>query len=175
MGTFDNIYLNKIKKLQEENLKLKRILSEALEGTSTDAINDALGGLNFGKGKNGVPLRGHTVHGENEHWIVVQPHVGDERGDDTPQLAFIPKKPAYDGEKYRAHLFMDGGGDGYFVDHDFEDVGEKNPAPNFAERPLPQMDHLDPRLMNAKKEHGHLIQTMSFLRRKGHVPRLKNT
>ena len=28
MGTFDNIYLNKIKKLQEENFKLKQIINE---------------------------------------------------------------------------------------------------------------------------------------------------
>lgn len=32
MGTFDNIYLNKIKQLHEENLKLKQIINEVYGG-----------------------------------------------------------------------------------------------------------------------------------------------
>ncbi len=32
MGTFDNIYLNKIKQLHEENLKLKQIINEEVYG-----------------------------------------------------------------------------------------------------------------------------------------------
>jgi len=104
----------------------------------------------------------YTIHGDNEHWTVVQPHTENaactigkgtewctasrsnsmfnqynKRG---PLVAFIPKKPAYKGERYQAWHSKD---DGQFMDHTDNEIGEKNPIPDFTERPLPQMPDLD--------------------------------
>ena len=108
----------------------------------------------------------YTIHGENEHWTVVQPRtknaactVGkgtewctasrsnskfNDYNDEGPLVAFIPKKPAYKGERYQAWLPKSGDEDsGQFMDHTDNEIGEKNPMPDFTERPLPQMPHLD--------------------------------
>ena len=38
MGTFDSVYKNKIRLLEEENRRLKKILSEAEKGTPADRV-----------------------------------------------------------------------------------------------------------------------------------------
>ena len=42
MGTFDNLYLNQIKKLQEENKKLRAMLNETIDdyGELEDGVNE---------------------------------------------------------------------------------------------------------------------------------------
>ena len=106
----------------------------------------------------------YTIHGENEHWTVVQPHtenaactVGkgtewctasrsnsmfNDYNDQGPLVAFVPKKPAYKGERYQA-WHSTSKKNVQFMDHTDNEIGEKNPMPDFIERPLPQMPHLD--------------------------------
>jgi len=104
--------------------------------------------------------REYTIHGENEHWTIAQPHTQkaactlgkgtewctasksrnrfEQYDSEGPLVVFIPKKPAYKGERYQAwQSEWRDDDDGQFMDHTDNEVGVKNPMPDFTERPLP--------------------------------------
>jgi hypothetical protein len=98
--------------------------------------------------------RDYDLLGENEHWKVYRPHNDTAAcglGRNTnwcttsglfaeyqrkgPLTIFIPKKPAYDGEKYQHHLESE-----QFMDYTDKDIHEVRPGPMFSTRPLPTLD-----------------------------------
>ena len=173
---------------------LQRLRKAREEGKSTAKLANLKGPLELSghlstiypvsqESLSGLDPTEYTIHGENEHWTVVQPHtenaactVGkgtewctasrsnskfNDYNDKGPLVTFIPKKPAYKGERYQAWHSKD---DGQFMDHTNNEVGEENPMPDFTERPLPQMPHLD--------SGGHVHKTIIFAENHLH-PRIK--
>jgi len=93
----------------------------------------------------------YSVLGENEHWTVYQPHTSkaacglgsgsnwcttsgkfDSYNEEGPLNIFIPKKPAYPGEKYQYHQPT-----GQFMDYQNKGIYSKRKGPNFSSRPSP--------------------------------------
>jgi hypothetical protein len=118
-----------------------------------------------------VPASDFTLHGENEHWKVVQPHTKEasctfgkgtnwctaakefnpfeDYNKDGPLMILLPKKPLYRNEKYQYHDVDDG----QFMNkqdmpvnssREVDATGKKIPSLprlSFADRPLPEFNH----------------------------------
>ena len=115
MGTFDSVYLNKIRLLEEENRKLKKILSEANEETPARAATDRVmgnrkplhmmsseeafqHGADHAREHGGVGTPPHYF--DNRHFVAGFLSVG-RRGtgeqDDVPDLKGYDLPKDYDG------------------------------------------------------------------------------
>jgi len=111
----------------------------------TDTMDEKLG-LEEGKD--------YTLLGENEHWYVYRPHTEtaacglgkntnwcttygrfDYYNEQGPLTIFIPKKPAYQNEKYQHHLESN-----QFTDFNDKEIHSVRPGPMFKSRPLPELD-----------------------------------
>ena len=103
-------------KVQLAKLSSPAVLSDHLYNTDPIGMSTRDGDLRDGE---------YTVLGENEHWIVTQPHTSDaacalgtgsnwctaggsfehySQGGDTPLTIFIPKKPKYKRERYQSWI-----------------------------------------------------------------------
>ena len=80
MGTFDSVYQQKIRQLQEENRKLKQILSEANEETPTDRV---MGNSSFIREPTYTEMSAKEIfqQGANHamHGITTPPHFFNNR------------------------------------------------------------------------------------------------
>jgi len=93
MGTFDSVYLNKIRLLEEENRKLKQILSEANEEGNRKPLHMMTSKEAFQLGADhrskhgGVGTPDHYFN--NRHFVAGFLSVGrrdTEKQDDVPDL-----------------------------------------------------------------------------------------
>jgi hypothetical protein len=132
-----------------------------------------------------IPTGEFTLHGENEHWKVVQPHTKSASctlGGGTnwctssksnnrfthynksgPLMVLLPKKPLYKGEKYQWHpeQFMNK------EDRTINSSETNLPKLSFHDRPLPEFNHqsrfdiqLSVDLTDPKASEQHLLKSV---------------
>lgn len=105
----------------------------------------------------------YTVHGENEHWTVVQPktkeaacavgkgtswctasagahNMFERYNEDGPLYALIPKNPVRRGERYQMHLPTESQEVQYMDEHDQSVLSHEKSSPlSDPQRPLPEI------------------------------------
>jgi len=110
----------------------------------------------------------YTVHGENEHWTVIQPktkaaacavgkgtswctastgeyNMFNHYNEKSPLYSIIPKNPVRKGERYQMHLLTTDSGESQFMDEGDNSIGtqQKWSPLSDSQRPLPEIkdDH----------------------------------